>query len=114
MSATSIDFFRVAINLDGNKATIREMLQLFLISTQELLDQFEIMIAAQNTSECRAILHKLKGGAQNMAAMPLVELCKEGESLAAAGVSLVAHCDAIKSEFSNLKAAIEQHLLTLN
>lgn len=114
MSTSSIDFLRITINLGGNKATIREMLQLFLKSTAEQLVQLEAAIAAQHMAECAAILHKIKGGAQNMSAARLAELCNEAEELSASGASLAANYEAIDHEFSLLKTVIDQHLAQLN
>lgn len=114
MTATSsIDFLRITINLGGNKATIREMLELFVHSTDTLLPEFEAALNSADSKACKDVLHKIKGGAQNMAASRLAELCKEAELKATTGTPPHEAKEAIQQEFMQVKTAIEQHLAKL-
>lgn len=114
MSSSSIDLLRVAINLGGNKATIREMLTLFITSTTALLQELKPAIEAENAESCRSLLHKMKGAAQNVSAMRLADLCREAESNIAAGQSVTSCFASIQQEFEAVQAAIDAHLKTFN
>ncbi len=104
-----IDFLRLAINLGGKKDSIREMLELFVTSTRELLAQLDVAISANDISRGHMVLHKLKGSAQNLSANRFAALCKEAEE----SPTLGARRDEINAEFLAIEAAISEHLARL-
>jgi HPt (histidine-containing phosphotransfer) domain-containing protein len=76
-----IDFFKLALNLGGNKATILSMLDLFTQSTAESLEKIEQAESARNTIIWLQTVHKMKGAAKNITARRLATLCEEAEEI---------------------------------
>lgn len=109
-----IDFLRLAINLGGNKKTIRQMLTMFLSSTAESLVKMEKAEAASNILVWLQTAHQLKGAAKNITAKRLAVLCEEAEVIQefphpqSANVTYNLH-----KELALLRAAIDSYLRDL-
>ena len=76
-----IDFFRLAINLGGNRTVIHEMLTLFLNTAASHMQKLEVAERALNILVWQQITHQLKGAAQNITAKRLASLCIEAEEI---------------------------------
>lgn len=106
-----IDFFRLAINLGGNKKIIDEMLLLFLSINTEALDKLEAAERERNVVAWAQIIHKIKGSAHNITAKRLVMLCIEAEEIKqlphAQASAMIYH---LHKELALLRDAITTHL----
>lgn len=76
-----IDFFRLALNLGGNKESVHEMLVLFLTSTTTQLEKLEAAERDLNIIAWLQIIHQLKGASQNITAKRMASLCLEAEEI---------------------------------
>lgn len=76
-----IDFFRLALNLGGNKETVKEMLLLFLTTSAAQLEKLEAAERELNIIVWLQIIHQLKGAAQNITARRFASLCIEAEEI---------------------------------
>ena len=106
-----IDFFRLALNLGGNKALIHEMLTLFLSSTATQLEKLEKAERERNIIAWLQITHQLKGAAKNITAKRVASLCTEAEEITylphEQSGAVIYH---LYKELALLCAAIEAHL----
>lgn len=106
-----IDFERIANNLGNDRIVIRDMLELFIRTTEDALRKLEKAEKEANSETWLQTLHYMKGGAHNATAKRLVTLCLEAEAIEKLphenAASLIYH---INKELALLKEAIAKHL----
>jgi HPt (histidine-containing phosphotransfer) domain-containing protein len=106
-----IDFFRLALNLGGNRAAVAEVLALFLKACTNQLRTLEQAIASHQLLSWQQTLHQMKGAAQNITAKRLANLCIEGEEITALphehAAAVLYH---LHKELAHLREEIEEHL----
>jgi HPt (histidine-containing phosphotransfer) domain-containing protein len=106
-----IDFLRLAINLGGNRKSMKEMLGLFLRSAEASLDKLETAQHDSNIILWLQIAHQLKGASHNITAKRLVSLCLEAEEIGELPHeqtgAVVYH---LRKELAILREAIDKHL----
>lgn len=106
-----IDFFRLALNLGGNRKTMAYMLELFLHASSEQLKILEGAKDSLNVIVWLQTLHTLKGAAHNITAKRLASLCIEAEGIRqlpdAQASAVLYH---ISKELAQLREAITAHL----
>lgn len=76
-----IDLVRLALNLGGNKATVIEMLHMFLTTAQKTIEEMEEAERKGNLLTWLQGAHHLKGAAKNITAKRLAQLCSEAEAI---------------------------------
>jgi HPt (histidine-containing phosphotransfer) domain-containing protein len=105
-----IDFLRLAINLGGKPRVIEEILDLFIETSQTLIRELEGALRDGNVVLWLQVLHKLKGGAQNITAKRLAGICTEAEEIRELPHP---HAEAVLyhmyKEFAHLRQAIEEY-----
>jgi HPt (histidine-containing phosphotransfer) domain-containing protein len=109
-----IDFLKLAMNLGGDKATIQQMLQLFLNSVVASLEKLEEAQSSHSIILWLQTAHKIKGASLNITAKRLGMLCVEAEEIQAlphpqsAAVLYNMH-----KELALLREAIDEHLAAM-
>jgi HPt (histidine-containing phosphotransfer) domain-containing protein len=65
---------------DGDPVFLRELAELFLLRSQQLLDELEQRLAAEDLVAVRGVAHALKGSAAELAAKELVQIAGQLEA----------------------------------
>jgi PAS domain S-box-containing protein len=96
----------------GDQATLRELINSYLLDAAALLDAMRKAVCDQNTVELRRAAHTLKSTSASFGARPLIGLCHELEQRARDGIldgaeALVAQIDAVSTD-------VERGLRALN
>ena len=106
-----IDFLQLAIHLGGNKAVIKQMLELFMKSADESLAVLEKAEHEGNVILWLQTAHKLKGASKNITAKRLAGLCLEAEEIKSLphqqSSAILYH---IQKEIAILRDTIAKHL----
>ncbi|MDN3521686.1 response regulator [Halomonas ramblicola] len=84
-SAPQLDWEEALANLEGNRALLGEMVELFLTESPRLLDAIDAAIAAADAQALRQAAHTLKGAALVVGARALGSRALELETTARAG-----------------------------
>lgn len=109
-----IDFLTIAINLGGNKKSIRDLLTLFMKSSAESLEKLEEAEQQVNIISWLQNAHKLKGASKNVGAKRLASLCLEAED-----IKKLPHQQSgavlyhMSKELAHLRDAVNAYLATL-
>lgn len=107
----TIDMNRIQDIFGDNKAAIKEFINLFINSTDQLLQDILVSMNEQNQDEAKKLFHRLKGSAGNSGMMIMHELCVSAEQmiaksdwkmLAEINKSIVNQFEQIKSEAKRL------------
>ncbi|HEY1787070.1 MAG TPA: response regulator [Verrucomicrobiae bacterium] len=81
-----IEMDRLAELADGDKDTLRELVELFTKQTTRQLSQMEAAVQANKAEELRHLAHSCKGASATMGMAPLAAIFHELEKLGRAGV----------------------------
>jgi HPt (histidine-containing phosphotransfer) domain-containing protein len=100
------------LNQPGEPDLVEEVLALFVADAQERIVVLAAAAAAHNPEGLQRAAHALKGGAANVGAHRLQNLCRELEEMGRAGetAGATARIAAIGEEFARIKAEIAQLL----
>jgi HPt (histidine-containing phosphotransfer) domain-containing protein len=88
---------------------VDELIELFLLHTQPLLDSIAHSSDDPNTSTFRITLHRLKGSSASIGALRLAHLCEELEQQTAAGIRHSSEdiLAQMRREYEQVKKALE-------
>lgn len=74
-----IDMARIHTIFGDDTASIREFMQIFINSTEELLKELKTVINDRDVPSAKELFHRLKGSAGNSGIMKMHELCVKAE-----------------------------------
>lgn len=86
MDAPPVEMDRLTELADGDKDTIRELVELFTKQTIRQLSQLEAAVRANKAEEVRHLAHSCKGASATMGMAPLAAIFYELEKMGRAGV----------------------------
>jgi len=85
MDTPPIEMDRLTELADGDKDTLRELIELFTKQTTRQLSQMEVAVRASKSEELRHLAHSCKGASATMGMAPLAAIFFELEKLGRAG-----------------------------
>lgn len=110
-SKPELDLSIIRSIADGNKELEHQFVTLFISETRKLLGQLEGTHLAELNKTWTETAHKIKGGASNMGATTLQELCKQAQYSTAESTTAderEALYSRIKTEADAIIAYLEQ------
>ena len=86
VDAPPIEMDRLSELADGDKDTLRELIELFIKQTTRQLSQLEVAVQGKKAEEVRHLAHSCKGASATMGMAPLAAIFYELEKMGRAGV----------------------------
>jgi CheY-like chemotaxis protein len=86
VDAPPIEMDRLSELADGDKDTLRELIELFIKQTTRQLSQLEVAVRGNKPEEVRHLAHSCKGASATMGMAPLAAIFYELEKMGRAGV----------------------------
>ncbi len=86
VDAVPVEMDRLAELADGDKNTLRELVDLFNSQTTRQLSQLEAALSANNSEQVRHLAHSCKGASATMGMAPLAAILYELEKMGRSGV----------------------------
>src|SRR3990167_3858359 len=107
--SATIDMHRIHDIFGNNQESIKQFIDVFIASTEELLLEVEAAVSIRDQLEAKKLFHRLKGSAGNSGMMIMHELCISAEQVLEKSdwkmldeiyASIIKQFDQIKSEVS--------------